>query len=295
MTCVLHLAVMPPKVEPKPYFLREFQEEQLLKTKFCRLAFIGKTNSGKSQAVKTICHFYKDRCYGGFAHSISEPQQGFFREFIPQSFIYSEKNLKRLEEVYEAQKKRVQMFKKLVKDDVMSEDEAQRRCHMLIVLDDMNFLGDAVFKDELIKEVWMNGRHSWITVFITLQYSKGIGPMLRDQIDWVFLWQDPAANSQKKLFEDWVGYFPTLADFKRVFNTVTGEYRCMVVRKISGGKTDVESNVFGWKPNLIKGSFKIGVDEYRLFDRALRQELKRKRKEERDSGVKFRLIKPVRN
>lgn len=282
---------MPPKVETT-YYLREFQEDLLLSTKFCRLAFIGKTNSGKSQAVKTLCHFYRNRCWGGFAHSISEPQQGFFRQFIPQSFIYSEKNIHRLGEVYEAQKSRVQMFKKMVENGVMKEDEAQRRCHMLIILDDMNFLGDAIFKDDLIKEVWMNGRHSWITVFITLQYSKGIGPMLRDQIDWVFLWQDPAVNSQKKLFEDWVGYFPSLADFKRVFNSVTGQYRCMVVRKISGGKTDVESNVFCWKPKLIEQPFSIGVKEYRLFDKYLIKELKRKRKEERENGVRFKQIKP---
>lgn len=282
---------MPPKVETT-YYLREFQEDLLLSTKFCRLAFIGKTNSGKSQAVKTLCHFYRNRCWGGFAHSISEPQQGFFRQFIPQSFIYSEKNINRLGDVYEAQKKRVQLFKKMVENGVMKEEEAQRRCHLLIILDDMNFLGDAIFKDDLIKEVWMNGRHSWITVFITLQYSKGIGPMLRDQIDWVFLWQDPAVNSQKKLFEDWVGYFPSLADFKRAFNSVTGQYRCMVVRKISGGKTDVESNVFYWKPKLIEQPFSIGVKEYRLFDKFLIKELKRKCKEERENGVRFKQIKP---
>lgn len=273
------------------YMLEEFKEDFLLKTKFCRMAFIGKTNSGKSEAVKTICHFFRHRCYGAFAHSVSEREQGFFCKFIPPSFIYSQKDIDRLRRVYEAQKERVRIFSKMVKDGVMSKEDAQRRCHLVIILDDMNFLGDAIFKDELIKEVWMNGRHSWITVLITLQYSKGIGPMLRDQIDWVFLWQDPAVNSQKKLFDDWVGYFPTLADFKLVFNSVTGEYRCMVVRKISGGKTDVTSNVFWWKPQLITNPFKMGVEEYRRFDKYLRKEIKRKQREERDAGKRYKLIR----
>ena len=273
------------------YFLQEFQEDFILKSKFCRMAFIGKTNSGKSEAVKTICHFFRDKCFGGFAHSCSEREQRFFRDFIPPSYIYSEKDLIRLKEVYEAQKRRVRSFLRFVNAGIMTKEEAQRRCHLLIILDDMMFIGDNIFKNELIKEVWMNGRHSWITVFITLQYCKGIGPALREQIDWVFLWQECSHNTQKKLYEDWVGYFPTLNDFKLAFNNTTGEYKCMVVKKIAGGKTEVESNVFWWKPKLITQPFKIGVKEYRLFDKQLRLELKRKRKEERQNGVRFMHVK----
>lgn len=269
------------------YFFRKFDPEVLLATKFCRLAFIGKTNSGKSEAVKTLCHFYKDKCFGGFAHSCSEREQRFFREFIPPSFIYWEKDLKRLQQVYDAQKARVRMFQDLIRKNQISKEEAQKRSHLLIILDDMMFMGDQIFKNDLIKEVWMNGRHAWITVFITLQYGKGIGPALRDQIDWVFLWQEASVNAQKKLFEDWVGYFESLPEFKLAFNDLTGEYKCMVVKKIAGGKTDVESNVFFWKPQLITKPFKIGVKEYRLFDVELRKEYKKKRERERENKVMF--------
>lgn len=126
---------------------------------------------------------------------------------------------------------------------------------MFIILDDITWVGDGVFKDELIKQIWMYGHHDWITVLITLQSSNGVGPMLRDQSDWVVTWHDPSVTNQKRLFEDWIGYFPTTRDFKKVYNDITGEFKCMVACKLVGGKTDVESNIFSWAPSRIDGSF----------------------------------------
>lgn len=124
-----------------------------------RLAFIGMTGSGKSVAMQDVIFTMKDRCFGAFAHSYTDHIQRFWEKFIPQSFVYSNhKDLERLRAVYLAQGKLVAAYKRLIDKGLISEEEAKKRAHLIVVLDDLMFLGNKVFKDELIREIWCNGR-----------------------------------------------------------------------------------------------------------------------------------------
>lgn len=248
-------ASTPPPTSPQSsdpgITLSVFSETQVLEQPFPRIVFIGKTNSGKTEAVKTLCYnAFKETCADTFVHTIQSSD--FYEEFVSKTSVVSASNLKELEVVYNAQKARKAHWDTLAKDGKVTEEQAQRQCHLLLILDDFQCLGDHILKNDLVKDIWMNGHRSWISVIVTLQYASGVGPMLRDQSDWIFTWQETGISAQKKLYTDWIGYFDSFADFKSTFNAATGRNRCMVTRKAPSGRNDVESNVFVWSPKLVQ-------------------------------------------
>ncbi len=226
--------------------------------------------------MKNVAYTMRDKCFGAFVHSASEKVQQFWSSFVPKSYIYSEDDLSRLQAVFSAQKKLVTALKKLVKRKILTLDEAKRRGHLILILDDLMYLGKKIFSDPLIKEIWCNGRHSWCTVFISLQYSKGIDPMLRLQIDWSFIWKVSKPNEKKKILEEWVGYFKDFRTFDCVFEKLTGNFSCLCVRSSPGGSNAIEQNVFHWKPDVLS-NFKLGDPPYQEFHRLLVKEKKRHR------------------
>ncbi len=265
---------MPP-IQSRPIYLDKFKPD-LNELIGKRLAFIGMTASGKSEAMKTLVFWLRNLCFGAFCHSPSEGAQQFWDTFIPKSFIYQEKSLERLQGVLDAQKKRAKFLKGLFKKGIISEQEAKRRGHIILILDDLMFLGKKFFSNELIKEIWTMGRHYFITVFLSLQYSKGVDPILRLNTDWVFIWKTQKLGERKKLFDEWVGYFKNFQTFDRVFDKVTGQYMCMVAKTSAGGDNELENNVFYWRPDR-QGEFMIGDKEYREFHHMLCKEKKRHR------------------
>lgn len=241
-----------------------------------RLGFIGMTGSGKSVAMQSIIMTMKDKCFGAFAHAYTDDVQQFWRKFIPESYVYSNrKDLERLKAVYMAQKELVSAYKRLVELGMIDLEEAKQKCHLIIVLDDLMFLGNKVFKDELIREIWCNGRHQWITVMLSLQYAKGIDPTLRGQIDWAFLWKVSKPNERKKIYEEWVGYFDNFKEFDRAFNQTTDTaYQCMVVRNSPAGNNSLKDNVTFYLPEL-PPKFTVGCKAFQAFHQGIVEEKKR--------------------
>jgi|SaaInlV_100m_DNA_6_1039743.scaffolds.fasta_scaffold32372_1 hypothetical protein len=66
-----------------------------------------------------------------------------------------------------------------------------------------------------------------------MQYSMDIGPELRNNFDFVFLFAEDAYSSRHKLFEHYGSIFPTFISFEKVFNQLTANYSCMVINNRS--------------------------------------------------------------
>ena len=55
----------------------------------------------------------------------------------------------------------------------------------------------------------MNGRHYFAMFIITMQYALGIPPVLRTNIDYVFILRENIFMNRKKLYDQYAGMFPT--------------------------------------------------------------------------------------
>lgn len=251
-------AAKPEKMEnaiTTAYQIADVNVDVFSKTKFPRIALMSRSYFGRNEAIKTICHALKGQFYQVFVHAISESADKFFETFIPSNRISSKRNFNQLRKMYSEHIKRKKLYEAKVALGKMSIDEAQKECQMLVILDDLVFLGDLVFYDDLIKQIWMNGCHDWITVMVTLHSPDAGGPIVRDRSDWVVTWYDPSETSQKRFYKNWTSHFPSFRAFKEIYKETSSGQKCMVACKSGGGGRDIEDNIFFWKPTKIEGAF----------------------------------------
>ena len=115
-------------------------------------------------------------------------------------------------------------------------------------------------KDINIKAFFMNGRHKDLLFIITMQYVLGIPPLLRTNIDYVFILREPYVQNRRKIFENFAGVFGNFDVFCQVMDQCTENYECLVINTNSKSNK-LEDQVFYYKAE-IHDDFKIGAEEY---------------------------------
>jgi hypothetical protein len=57
----------------------------------------------------------------------------------------------------------------------------------------------------------------------------GIPPVLRTNIDYVFILREPVTNNRKRIYDNYAGMFPTFESFCQVMDQCTENYECLVI------------------------------------------------------------------
>jgi hypothetical protein len=200
------------------------------------IAMIAPRGSGKSVAVKSIC--YSLRHVPRFiVVSMTERSSPFFSNFIAPSGIYYEWRKEILTDLFDKQDKIIQKYGK-----------ENPKTHAVLILDDC--LADKkIWKEDCITELVLNGRHKNITFIFTLQYSIGISPALRGNIDFVFIYALESIKEKRQIHEYYAGIFDKFNEFKHVFDQITENYQCMVInRKIKINR--INAKIFWFKANM---------------------------------------------
>lgn len=236
------------------------------------ICLIGARGSGKSVAVKALCDNFKEIPRFEVV-SKTEKNNGFFSDFIPQDSIYHNYNMELLPQIFTRQD---YLINKYGKDD--------SRTHLVLILDDC-LCDKRIWKSGEIGELLMNGRHRNITFIFTLQYLIGINPELRTNIDFVFIYGQEANNDKKKIFDNYAGMFDNLQQFKKVFNDITEDYRCMVINR-SVKTNEIEKKIFWYKAPLDIKPFKAG---HSMFWEKV--DKKKEMEQSNKKGIRTRLIK----
>jgi hypothetical protein len=115
-------------------------------------------------------------------------------------------------------------------------------------------------KDVNIKAFFMNGRHKDLLFIITMQYVLGIPPLLRTNIDYVFILREPYVQNRRKIFENFAGVFGQFDIFCQVMDQCTENFECLVINTNSKSNK-LEDQVFYYKAEP-HDDFKIGAEEY---------------------------------
>jgi len=94
-------------------------------------------------------------------------------------------------------------------------------------------------------ELFLNGRHLGVTAFFITAYPYSMKPMLRVNIDNVFIFHEYNQSIIQKLFMQHGGLAPSISDFKSILQQIAHiRYNCMVI--------DNCKNQFQWiKADLI--------------------------------------------
>lgn len=204
------------------------------------VVFIGKRNTGKSYCMKDILNHHKNIPVG-IVVSPTERANGYFEKFIPKMLIYDECESHVIKGFLDRQIKITTERKKEIKKNGTSLIDARA----FLILDDCLY-DKKWINDISIRSIFMNGRHYKIFFLITMQHALGLPPVLRNNIDYIFIFRNNIIREKQKIYDHYAGMFPSFEAFNQVMNQTTENYECLVIdNKIQSNK--LEEQVFWYK------------------------------------------------
>jgi len=99
-----------------------------------------------------------------------------------------------------------------------------------IILDDSVLPTENTFKCDIITRFFEAKNKTRI---MTFQSPISMPLEFRKKIDYIFLFKDNHMGNQKKMYEQYVGLFPTFMSFRAVYEKMTYGYNCLVVNRRS--------------------------------------------------------------
>ena len=212
--------------------------------------FIGKRETGKSFLVRDLLWHNRDLPVGTVI-SGTEGANQFYSKMVPPIFIHEEY---RPEIINNFVKRQGRLVKKQV-GGVPEYQNIDPRAFM--ILDDCLYDNSWV-KDKNVRSLFMNGRHYKAFFIITSQYSLGIPPNLRTNVDYVFVLRETIHSNRRRLFEQYCGMFPTYEFFCTVMDQCTENFECLVINNNSKS-SKLEEQVY-WYRASEHPDFRLGAD-----------------------------------
>jgi len=214
--------------------------------------FIGRRGAGKSHLMKQVCRAY--RHYNTVVFSETEGGNSAWEAHVPPTYIYKLYKPERMQKLYERQCRE----KRRAKRDPHYVPQS-----IVVILEDQMF-ATSLGRDQMLRQVLMNGRHYGITLLITMQYTKGLPPDMREQVDYVFCLQQKNAVMRKRLYDDWFGVFPDFPTFESTFLQCTDNYGCLVMDQ-TARTAKIQDNVFYYRAPAVIEPYKMGTPAYWMY------------------------------
>lgn len=212
--------------------------------------FIGKRETGKSFLVRDLLWHNRDLPVGTVI-SGTEGANQFYSKMIPSIFIHDEYTPEIINNFVKRQGR-------LIKKQVGGAPEYQNiDPRAFLILDDCLYDNTWV-KDKNVRSLFMNGRHFKAFFIITSQYSLGIPPNLRTNVDYVFVLRETIHSNRRRLFEQYCGMFPTYEFFCSVMDQCTENFECLVINNNSKS-SKLEEQVY-WYKGADHPDFRLGAD-----------------------------------
>ena len=213
------------------------------------IALIGGRRTGKTTIIKDVL-YHKRHMSGAIVMSGTDECTDAYTGIVPDSFIFDGWRPDIAAKLLKRQKR----LKRSGKSD--------KSIGIILLMEDLGFDSKIWAKSREIKNIFMNGRHNKIMCILPMQYVVGIGPDLRQQIDYIFILRENKHNLREKIWEHWAGIFPNAEIFGKVLSQCSNNYECLVIDNTSNENQDIEDNVFWFKADVHTKKFRIGSDKY---------------------------------
>lgn len=207
------------------------------------VVYIAPRNSGKTTLLIDTLRYHTSIPVG-VVISPTESANHNFQRVCPKMLIYDEYEPGIIQRFVERQRKIMAQYHQEIKQYGKTDLDPRA----FLILDDC--LYDNTWQnDKNIRFIFLNGRHLKIFLLITMQYPLGIPPILRANVDCVFLARNAMVKEREKLYHHYAGMFPTFDAFCQVMNSCTENYECLVIDKKTQSNR-LEDQVFWYKANM---------------------------------------------
>lgn len=220
-----------------------------IKTKIggSKLTVIGKPGSGKSVLIKALLSSKKHIIPVGTVISGSEDTNHFYSNMFPPAFVYEKFKMSIIENVHKRQK---------LASDYLSNPWA------VLIMDDC--MDDVrIFNDPVMIGLMKNSRHWSLLTIISTQYCLDFKPVIRSNMDGVFIFRDPNVNNREKLYKNFCSIIPSYSLFCQIMDELTEDYTCLYIHNLSSSNNWFDC-VFYMKAPLIP-DFQFGCKQYWEF------------------------------
>jgi len=115
-----------------------------------------------------------------------------------------------------------------------------------VVLDGC-LLENTWLKSEAVQYLFQHARSDRVLCIVTMPYAMSISPILRSNVDFVFILPESAvAANQKRVFDSYGGMFPSFDLFSQVLEQCTHNDECLVIDNTARG-SNLEDMVTWYK------------------------------------------------
>jgi hypothetical protein len=217
------------------------------------VVMIGRRGTGKSWLIKDLM-YHKKAFPVCTVISGTESANSFYSSMVPSLLIHSNFSPEIVGNVLKRQETLTKQMRK--EEAVRGKSSIDRR--NMVIMDDCMY-DNKWISDVGIRSLFMNGRHYGILYILALQYVMGIPPVLRGQVDYVFILRENIVTARKRIYDQFAGIFPNFELFCQILDQCTENYECLVIH--NGSKTNkIEDCVFYYKAEP-KPAFQIGSRE----------------------------------
>ena len=123
------------------------------------------------------------------------------------------------------------------------------------------YFDKSVLRGKVMREVFQNGRHLYITCIVTAQYLMDLSPSIRSNTDICLSLAENVHANKEKLHKVFFGFFESYRDFNSVFTACTQNYEALVM-DLTKHSNNIEDCVFWYKAPMPVPPFRIGNDIY---------------------------------
>jgi len=180
-----------------------------------------------------------------FIMSGTEDSNGHYKRIVPSTFVYN-----RLDE-------------KKVEDFVIRQKIAKKHLvnpWAVLLLDDCTD-DPRLFNKPLFQGLYKNGRHWKMWFILSLQYCMDIKPVIRTNVDGVFILRESNLRNRKSLWENYAGIVPEFSLFCSILDQITDDYTALYIHN-STTSNKLEDCLFWYKAVRVPSNFKLGSKDF---------------------------------
>lgn len=215
----------------------------------------GCRGSGKTFFLRDMMYNLRKRFHSGMAVSPTLDSRREFERFMPGCFVHPDIDLDVIQEL-------ILIKQELQKTYRRGEHDDHR--NVFLLLDDCSYDKKKMNSKEMA-ELLMNGRHSKIFTIATLQWMKDLEPRMRENFDYIFLFQADSKETREKLYDMFgSSVFENFDEFDSFYRRVVCDRRILVFDRTSKSPR-FEDKVFFYKAKEYTAPFYVGVRSYWLY------------------------------
>jgi hypothetical protein len=181
-----------------------------------------------------------------------------YDKHIPYKFIYNEYSAQILNNILERQR--------IIVKNVMDNLKVMKinDCGLFILIDNKSISNLSSFStDKNMRELFLNCHHYHIRYILSSDYPILLTPMLRTNIDLVFIGGTSNINYKKDIYDRYANIFPSFETFCNTLERCSKYNGYLVIHK-SGHSIKLEDMIFYYNA-MDHGDFKVGCADYWNF------------------------------